>query len=86
MQNIDHDIIVIKKRKAIHFVSINEINTKEAIDNTTKLRLLNNENVVAPRCLKYYEIILLKSGFVKISRSVIAAVCQIRSVKFKTVS
>lgn len=27
MQNIDHDIIEIKKRKAIHFVSINDINT-----------------------------------------------------------
>lgn len=85
MQNIYGEIIVIKKRKAIHFVSINEIIACEASHNTTKFHLLNNEIIIAPRCLKYYEIFLLKSGFIKISRSVIIAVCQIRSVKSKTV-
>lgn len=85
MQNINNDIIVIKKRKVIYFVSTHEIIACEANDNTTKVYLLNGEIIVATKCLKYFEAILLRRDFVKISRSVVVAVCQIRSVKSKTV-
>ncbi|MFO0357582.1 MAG: LytTR family transcriptional regulator DNA-binding domain-containing protein [Sphingobacteriaceae bacterium] len=72
-------LILIAKRKSMFFIRIENISKCQAIGNKTVFHFYNDENIIASKCLKEYELKLKNNGFIKINRG---TMIPIKSIKF----
>ncbi len=84
LDNISEDenkkSIALQKGDKVHYIKLSEIIYMEAISNYTKFVLQNNENFISSKTLKYFEDIFAeKSYFMRISRSIVINIHQVKS-------
>jgi DNA-binding LytR/AlgR family response regulator len=73
------NLILIAKRDRMFFVRIENISKCQAIGNKTVFHFFNDENIIASRCLKEYELKLKNNGFIKVNRG---TMIPIKLIKF----